>query len=324
MRSRLRVPMIGLVTLVSLLGAGCSRGGGSAGPAGLEKTNLTVAAVPALDSAGVYIAQERGLFTAEGLHVKIVSAISSADVIARQLAGKYDVTSGAYPSYIEADAQGGAHFKVLVSGSTMGPATQEVVVLPGSPINTIADLKGKTIGLNAPENIGALLVSSLLNDNAVDPRSVHFRYIPFPAMAHALQTHQVDAAWLPEPFITEVEESIGAQPLADANQGAAESLPIAGYMVTQSWEQKYPNTAAAFRRALVEAQAIAANNLSAVQQSMARFAGVPRMSASIVAAPGFPTQTQAGPLQRVVSLMVQYNLLTQGYNAALMIPRSKH
>jgi Acyl-CoA dehydrogenase, C-terminal domain len=75
-------------------------------------------------------------------------------------------------------------------------------------------------------------------------------------MTHALQTNQVQAAWMVEPFVTYAEMT-GAEPLADTDSGATQNLPIAGYMVTQSWEQKYPGTAAAFRRALLEGQRIA-------------------------------------------------------------------
>ena len=58
-----RRPLAGLAALVGfgLLAAGCSGGGsGPAAPGGLEKTNLNVAAVPSMDSAGLYIAQQRG------------------------------------------------------------------------------------------------------------------------------------------------------------------------------------------------------------------------------------------------------------------------
>ena len=43
--------------------------GGSTAPPGVEKPDLTVATVPTLDNAGLYVAQQRGLFAAEGLHV---------------------------------------------------------------------------------------------------------------------------------------------------------------------------------------------------------------------------------------------------------------
>jgi NitT/TauT family transport system substrate-binding protein len=314
--------------MAGLLIAGCSGGGSGSGSSGpLEKTKLVIAAVPATDSAGLYIAQERGMFAAAGLQVQIRPAISSANVIKAQEQGIYDISSGAYPSYIAADARG-ADFRVLVAGSTMGPATQEIMVTQDSPINTVAQLKGKTIAINAPSNVGTVLVDSLLSDNAVNwrptaptPDRVNLVPMPFPEMAKALKNGQVDAAWMPEPFITEDEEAIGAQPLADTDQGAAESLPIAGYVVTQSWLEKYPHTAAVFRSVMEKAQAIASQNQSEVQKAMTRFANVLPQASNILATTGFPTATTAAPLQRVVSLMVQFDLLTQSYNAENFIAK---
>jgi NitT/TauT family transport system substrate-binding protein len=315
---RIRVLCVAAATV--LLAAGCSGSGGNGSVGPLEKTNLVVAAVPAIDSAGLYIAQQRGFFAQEGLHVQIVPAISSSDVIKQQLAGKYDITAGAYPSYILADEQQHANLKVLVAGSEMAPSVQEVVVPSGSHITKMSQLAGKTITLNALDNIGQLLVTAMLQDNAVAGK-VHFNVQPFPAMGPLLAQHKLTAAWLPEPFISEYEEKYGVEPLADANQGAAESLPIEGYVVTQSWLQKYPHTAEAFKIAMEKAQAVAATNLDEVQKAMTAFAGVPKLAASVLPSPGFPTDTQAGPLQRVITLMVNFGLMGQGYNAANLIAK---
>ena len=332
MRRRFRLrPLTGLAALVGLgglLAAGCSGGGSSAAPGGLEKTSLVVAAVPAVDSAGVYIAQQRGLFAAEGLHVSILSAVSGKTAISKQLAGQYDVTSGNYVSYILANAapqaaglKKAADFRVLSPGSIMEANNQDIMVPAGSSIKTVGDLRGKTIGVNVTHNIGQLLVSSILSDNAVPVSSVRFVPIEFPAMAHALQDHQVDAAWVPDPFITESEENIGAIPLADSNQGTTENLPIAGYMVTASWLKKYPNTAAAFRRAISKAQTIATNDPAAIQQGMEAFAKVPAISAAVEASPQFPTQMNATLLGRLASLMLNFNMINEKYNVDQMLSK---
>lgn len=315
-----RIRVLCVAAAAALLAAGCSGSGGSGAVGPLEKTNLVVAAVPAMDSAGLYIAQQRGYFAQEGLHVTIEPAISSADVIKKQLAGKFDITAGAYPSYILADEAHHANLKVLVAGSTMAPNVQEVVVPPASKITKMSQLAGKTITLNAKNNIGQLLVDAMLQDNAV-PGTPHYNVQQFPAMGKLLAEHKLTAAWLPEPFISEFEEQYGVQPLADANQGAAESLPIEGYVVTQSWLNKNPHTAEAFKIAMEKAQAVAATNLDEVQRAMTAFAQVPKLAASVLPSPGYPTDTQAGPLQRVITLMVNFNLMSQGYNAANLIAK---
>jgi NitT/TauT family transport system substrate-binding protein len=329
MRRRFRLrPLTGLAALVGLgglLAAGCS-GGGSAAPGGLEKTNLRVAAVPAVDSAGLYIAQQRGLFAAQGLHVSIVPAVSGKTTVTKQLAGVFDVTSGNYVSYILANAdpqaaglKKAANFRVLSPGSIMESNNQDIMVPAHSGIQTVSDLAGKTIAVNVTHNIGQLLVSSILSDNAVPASRVRFVPIQFPDMARALQEGKVTAAWMPDPFISESEETVGAVPLADSNQGTTENLPIAGYMVTASWLKKYPNTAAAFRRALVQAQTIATNDPAAVQQGMEAFAKVPAISAAVEANPQFPTKMNATLLGRLASLMLHFNMIGQAYNVDQMI-----
>jgi NitT/TauT family transport system substrate-binding protein len=330
-RFRLR-PVTGLAALVglsALLAVGCSAGGSSsAAPGGLEKTDLRVAAVPAVDSAALYIAQQRGLFAAEGLRVTIVPATSGKTTINSQLAGQFDVTSGNYVSYILANAdpqaaglKKAADFRVLAPGSIMESNNQDIMVPPNSGIHTVSELRNKTVAVNVTHNIGQLLVSSILTDNAVPVNSVRFVPMAFPAMAKALQDHQVDAAWEPDPYITEAEENVGAIPLADSNEGTTENLPISGYMVTASWLKKYPNTAAAFRRALIKAQTIAANDPAAVQQGMQAFASVPKIVAAVEADPQYPTQMNAALLARLEQLMLHFDMINQSYNVSQMITK---
>jgi NitT/TauT family transport system substrate-binding protein len=81
--------------------------GGSAPRLKLEKTNIVVNAFPAIDSAGLYIAQDEGLFAAQGLNVKIVPVPvnspppSTQDLVDGQEKGRFDITAGDYVTYIE-------------------------------------------------------------------------------------------------------------------------------------------------------------------------------------------------------------------------------
>jgi ABC-type nitrate/sulfonate/bicarbonate transport systems, periplasmic components len=60
---------------------------------------LNVAVVPAVDSAGFFVALDRGLFKAQGLTVNFIPVSSSETAIASQVAGAYDITGGNYVSY---------------------------------------------------------------------------------------------------------------------------------------------------------------------------------------------------------------------------------
>src|SRR6266581_2896016 len=62
--------------------------GGDPARAAIEQPDVTVAVVPAADSAGFFVALHQGLFTAHGLHVTFKPAVSSATVINAQALAK--------------------------------------------------------------------------------------------------------------------------------------------------------------------------------------------------------------------------------------------
>jgi NitT/TauT family transport system substrate-binding protein len=323
--------LVAAVTLV--LATGCSsRGGAAANPPRVEKPNLTVAVVPALDSAGFFIALYDGLFTAQGLHVTFVPATSSETAISQQVKGRYDITAGNYVSYFQAQQAGSANLDIFAEGSVMEPGAQALYTMPNSPIRTLGDLVGRTVGINAPNNILYLLAASVLSEHGITPGHVHFidKY-PLPALPAELRAGVINAAVLPEPFASTAEETDGAVAMADFNQGATTSFPVEGYVVTKQWARKHPRTLAAFYRALEQGQRIADTNRSAVEQAMEELPmtpvplGVSKETAALMSLDQYPFSS--GPvgtvdkirLQRVVDVMHQFLEFPQGFNVDSML-----
>ena len=72
----------------------------------------------------------------------------------------------------------------------------EILVPKGSPIASLADLKGKrSVCRRPPGAIGNLAVDATLKAHGVDPRDVTFVATPFPDEPTALARHRVDAVW---------------------------------------------------------------------------------------------------------------------------------
>lgn len=322
-------------TGVLALAAGCSGGPGTAA-GGVELQDVTAAVVPAIDSAGFFVALHEGLFKRAGLNVTFVPATSSETVIDEQQLSKpgapdeVDISCGNYVSYIEAQEAWNrgqrpsarhpgilaADLDIFAEASLMEPTTVALYTMPGSPITTLADLEGKTIAINAPGNILYLLVASVLAEHGIPLSRVHFvtRYA-FPAMAAALRAGKADAAALPEPFASVAQSQYGAVLLADLDQGATTAFPIEGYAVTKAWAKAHPKTLAAFYRALEQGQEIADTDRSALESAMEDLPpglAVSPETAAVMAVPDFPVSD--GPagsvdpvhLQRVADVMEQF------------------
>jgi NitT/TauT family transport system substrate-binding protein len=303
-------------------------GGGDAAPPVVEQQDLNVAVVPAVDSAGFFVALHQGLFAQRGLHVTFVPAVSSETVINAQALDepldRVDISCGNYVSYIQAqenydqgmrssstkDAMVAADLDIFAEGSVMETGAQGLYVMPGSGIRTLAGLEGKIIGVNAPGNILYLLAASVLADNGLSVSGVHFAYYPLPMMAAMLKAGKISAAVLPEPFASQAEQSMGVTLLADLDQGATTAFPVQGCAVTRQWAALHPATLAAFRAAFERGQEIADSSRTAVEQAMEALPsplGVSPVTAAVMAVDSYPV----GPvdtvrIQRVANVMRQY------------------
>lgn len=309
-----------LAAAVIMMLAGCGAAHRDAGPAALTKSgewNVTVAAIPSADLAGLYIAQDEGLFARQGLHVTITTIASTKAVIASQLNGRVDIGAGSYVGYVAAQAAG-ARFRILAEASTLRPHTRVLLTTAGSRITTLAGLVGKKIAVNGTGSIGTLLISALLAENGIAPAKVRFVTDKqgFPDMAGQLQRGHWDAAFLAEPYASKAEEDYGQVELADLDQGATLNFPIAGYVATQAWARQHPQAAAAFVRAIEEGQALAEDNPAAARAAVGKSDQLPGEVTAVMALPDFPV----GPvdeqrMQRTADAMLQFGLLARQYAA---------
>jgi NitT/TauT family transport system substrate-binding protein len=284
----------------------------------VEQPDVVVGAVPAESAAALYIAQERGIFAAHGLHVTIKTIASTNDVIPDMLHGSIDVASGQFPGFIAAQAAGLGPFHVLASGLSLGPGVNEILAMPSSGIADTAGLRGATIGVNSLAGDGPLLVYSLLAANGIKPDQVHLRELPFPAMGAGLAVHQIGAAYCTEPYCTEIEQKYGARAVADADQGEAKGLPIAGYTVTAAWMHRYSRTAAAFSASISAASLVAETNLTALQHALVVSLHISPQIADVIADGDFPTALVPADLQEVADLMLQFGELRRYFNVTVL------
>src|SRR5215469_7441861 len=320
---------------VVALAACSSSSGSSAGAMGLsgpppEVNSIVVDAVPTADEAGLYIAQDKGFFKQQGLTVKIVPILGGEFGMGDLQTSKAQIIVGNYVSFLLAQIDGKyaapqlnphaapnptlpINMRIIADGSQMQPANQAVYVMPKSRIKTVADLAKyhASVAINSPNNVGQVLLGSLLRENGLDLGSIHQPVDTFPDMIKYLAEGKIDAAWLPEPFGTIAQETIGAVPLADFDQGSLQDFPIGAYVGSAQWVTAHPNTVAAFLRALEEGQQVADTNRAAVEAGIENpdntgpFAAQP-LQAATMTIDTYPLNMDVPVMQRVSDSMFEF------------------
>jgi NitT/TauT family transport system substrate-binding protein len=305
---------VSVFTLV-LVGAGCSAGQGTQGAQGpLEKTHLVVDDFPSVDSAGLYIAEQEGLFKAQGLDVTIVPIFTSSQQTVTDIEKrKADISSGDYVTYMDDELQDNAHLEIIGEASILQPNQLALFVKAGSKIMHLGQLEGKKVSVAGHDDIATLLIDSLLSDNGVpSSKVILIPGTPLPADPALIDKGVFTAAPIPEPFVSEGEQQFGLEELADLDQGGTENFPIQGFAVTKAWAQQNPNALKAFVTALDQGQQIADTDRAAVEKAIEQppLKVAPGIAA-VIALPDFPTAIDPTRLQRVLDDMIQFGFLAK-------------
>ena len=151
--------------------------------------NIGLGYIPNVQFTPFYVADKLGYFRAEGLNVKYQHGYVS-ELMPLLLQGKLDFVVGDPEDAIFAHTQG-ADVKYVMAMYQKVPVT--VFSLPGKKIDSVADLKGKTVGIPGTFGssyfaLGALLDSARLKESDVRLASIGFTQL------EAVRTGRVDAA----------------------------------------------------------------------------------------------------------------------------------
>jgi NitT/TauT family transport system substrate-binding protein len=287
--------------------------GASSGQAQGGGQQITVAVVPGFENAPLQVGVKDGLFNRHGLTVTVQTYQTLQQAYGALTSGQAEVVSGDYSGllYMQAHAPR-AQLRLIADGYDATPGLMEVLTLPGSSVKVPQDLQGKVVATpprelapfstDAPYNIETLATESTLQSDGVSPSSVEWRAMPPASMITALRDHTVSAIVATEPYILQAETQLGAIELLDACSGVTAGLPLSGYFTTVRYASGHTAALQAFRAALGQATASAAQ--SGTVQSVLRT--LPEMStreASLVTIGQYPTFLSVGQVQRVADLM---------------------
>ncbi len=168
----------------------------------------------------VYIAIKEGYFKQLGLDVNLVKFTSGPAQFAALAGGQIDLAWGGMGAFLIAKANG-QDLNFISIFMDYNPL-EALVVPASSPVKSIKDLAGKKVGLVTGSDANYGMVKAM-EANGMVKGSVDLLGMAPPQQIAALQSGDVDAVYLWEPFLTPLYEK-GARPLlklSDLNPGSA-------------------------------------------------------------------------------------------------------
>ncbi|EJL93316.1 ABC-type nitrate/sulfonate/bicarbonate transport system, periplasmic component [Herbaspirillum sp. CF444] len=205
------------------------------------------------------VAEQLGYFKDEGLQVEISDFAGGAKALQAMVGGSADVVSGAYEHTINMQAKN----QSIVAFVLQGRAPQIVFSVNNKTMpnyKTIADLKGKKIGVTAPGSSTSVMASFVLAKAGLKPTDVSFIGVGAAAGAlSAIRSGQIDAIANLDPVIAMLEQKgeiktiADTRTLKDTNEVFGGPMPAATLYAPEAFIKKYPNTTQALTNAMVRA-----------------------------------------------------------------------
>jgi ABC-type nitrate/sulfonate/bicarbonate transport system substrate-binding protein len=176
----------------------------------------------------VFCAVENGYFKAQGFEPHYVSMSSSTNSTQNLIAGAVNIQGGSPEPVVDA-VERGAKIGILAAAS----ARSSGLMMARPEIKTLADLKGKMIGVSALKGGELWELRKLLGQHGLTPKDYQIIQIGIsPAKFAALQRGSISAAVLLQPSAALAAEA-GMHPLLDFWK--LETYPYPVYTVGRAW-----------------------------------------------------------------------------------------
>jgi NitT/TauT family transport system substrate-binding protein len=225
----------------------------------LEKTKVAIAVG---GKASFYylpltLAEQLGYFKAEGLEVEISDFAGGARALQAVVGGSADVVSGAYEHTINLQSKS-QFFRAFVMQGRAPQIAMGVSIKTMPLYKSVADLKGKRIGVTAPGSSTNMVANLVLSRAGLKASDVSYIGVGTAAGAlAALRSGQVDAICNIDPVMTMLEQKGDVKIISDTRtlKGTVEvfggSMPSGCLYAPMDYVQKNPNTCQALANAMV-------------------------------------------------------------------------
>src|ERR1700754_2416955 len=205
------------------------------------------------------IAERRNYFKDEGLEVEISDFAGGSQALKAAVGGSADVVSGAFEHTLLLQAQHQMFREFVLQGR----APQIVLAVSKKTMpnyKSIADLKGKKIGVTAPGSSTSIMASFVLANAGLPAKDVSVIGVGAGAGAiAALQSGQIDAIANLDPVMTKLDRAgdirivSDTRTLADTVKVFGGNMPAGCLYASQRFIDQNPNTTQALTNAMVRA-----------------------------------------------------------------------
>lgn len=317
-----RAAALGLIASVAIALTACTdsdspASGQASAQASGDLRQVRVAALPITETAALWGGIEAGIFERHGLKVEVLPAQGGAQAIPALINGDIEFAIGQPFGPFRADLQdlGVAVIGNYASSYPNGDDINAVVASAKSGITRPAQLAGRKVAVNSLGAAGDVTIMAAVEKDGGDPKKIQFVEVAFPDAPAQLEAGNIDAAWVPEPFVTQLK-SRGDTFIVAPYQAVVPGLTTLTTFTTTERMKSDAKLVADFSAAMKETLTWAqdAANEAAVRRAIKDNLKLPEPVADSVKLPRFGWELDRASLAELARLAVKYEVLNKAPN----------
>jgi NitT/TauT family transport system substrate-binding protein len=286
-----------------------------------ETAKLRVSTIPIAGMVPIHAANKLGYFKDAGLEVNVEFAAGGAQTVPLLVQGTLQLANGPAVSIALANQQG---FNLRLIPPTLDdkrspPGQTASLVKSDGPVKSVADLKGRRIGVNTINSVNWLYDRAFLRKHGLDPSQVTYVEIPFPSMIDALARGSVDAINVAQPFHRIAVNSGQARVLGHPFVEVQPGLHIAAYAGSATWLDTNPNTVRAFVDAMRRSVEYLRASPNEAKNLIAEFTKSKRELVEQIPIDDWSTELSVADVAATLRVMQQEGLLKKPLEAKSLI-----
>lgn len=286
-------------------------GSPSSGSAGGELREVTVGVMPIAPSAAFQYGLEEGIFQEHGFDVEINNSVSGAATLPAVSTGQIHFDIG-NPMSVGIAVDQGLGIKITNGFSNSlaeGEDIAGVVVREDSGIEDWGDLEGKDTAVVSLQGHNTLTIADSAEQDGADPTGVGFTEMGFETMVPQLDQGNVDAIFVPEPFLSQALAEEGNTLLGYNFQNSIPGLPTLVTYTSDRLIEEDPELVADFQAAMDDVLAQAQANRPDALMTLVDFLGIPEAAAENMRTEEWGGEVRTEQLDRLWELAVDHEYI---------------
>lgn len=284
------------------------------------QTAITVGHAPIAEAQNAYAALEQGYFANNGISAKLLRM--GPNSVEALVSGSVQLSMVPSTTLLQA-VENGIDLVVVAGCGVISPTIRSVALTAhvGSGISSIADLKGKKVGVPSVGAFLDVIFRRWLTQNKIDTKGIQFVEVAIPNTVDVMRAKQVDAIVAGQPFTSRIEDMGAGKVISYFTTDLPAGTPYVVFAAMREYASKNPQVIAGFQKAMRAGADFGRSDPARMKEYVSKYTGQPIDVINRVPAPDCKADFEPSQYTWLIDVLIEQGRMQRKLDPAAFVVR---